>query len=427
VKEPLAWSDGAVAAIEAVKYYVSNDGILYLRDALLGWILRTKPGESAIGRALRDSTIWTGIHQASTGQPGVGLSIYNWQQEIEAQARADGSRRIGERHILATFTDDKLSYFGILVPKLREAVRISELGPEFPKDQIDGRWHGLIDANTVVQFQPIDQIKWLEEVSAKAATIWLTNSLLNELDGMKFYSDSGRVRDKARAFTLWLSERLDQALRPEGADLRKGVVLRVWAPAELSGARDTDHLEAAFALRERGVPVTIVTADTGLEARAKASGVAVHKLAERWQLPPEPTAKDKLLSEMMKRAQLEASPKLRLKAEIVRELLMLSIENEPSAGEARDVIVLFDFEGAETSWIMDGSGNGYVLREHPWYRVHLRAALPPGSADPVAQVNYDRIPPPTVAYEIRASREPPMRGRLILTDGQFVEQEAAAP
>jgi hypothetical protein len=422
VTHPLAWSSGAVAAIEAVKPDV-HGLTLEVRRALLGWILRTKPGESAIGRALQDPEIWPGLdYTIEHAQAGSGIGFYPWLQRIEARARTDGARIVGERHLLASLGAESFSQFGLNFQKLLESVRLSELGADFAQSEIEGRWHGLVDANVIVQYQPLEHINWLDEVAAAAATIWVTTSLLNELDGMKFYSESGRVRDKARKFTTWLSPKLDQALKPQGSELRTGVALRVWAPAERSGSRDTDHLESAFALRERGVPVEMVTADTGLEARAKASGVPVRTLAERWQLQPEPTVRDKQLAALLRQAQIEASPLLKLRARVVRGLLKIVLENDASGGEAREVIVLFNLVGGSARQVYDGSGNGYIPYVDTSYRATLRGTLPPGTEDPVAQATFES-PPTSITYEIRASKEHPKRGRLLWSDSGYVDEQ----
>jgi hypothetical protein len=243
---------------------------------------------------------------------------------------------------------------------------------------------------------------------------------------MKFYSDSPRVRDKARRFSSWLSDHLDQALRPGGEPIRQGVVLRVWAPAAMTGSRDTDHLEAAFALLERGVPIKIVTADTGLEARAKAVGMPVRKLQDKWQLAPEPTPKEKETALRLRRAQLEdpAVLTIHLTPEPGGQAHALSIANDPSAGEAKEVVVFFRPHGGQDTMVWDRTGNGHLPQDaHNGYRAELPGALPPGSSDRLALIYYQQQQAPTaVDYEIRASGEPPIKGRLTSTAGQYVDE-----
>ena len=422
------WLDGAVAATEAIKPLVEADGTVGWREVLLAWLQRTKPNESAIGRALRDQRIWRDVGPTIRGQltSRSGIFFYGWLHEIETTAEKDHARRVGERHILAVVPDRELQYFGVDPSALRDAVRLMEVGADFPRNEIDGRWHGLVDANIIVQYHQLDQINWLEEVGADAVTLWVTNSLLNELDGMKFYSDSPRVRDRARRFSTWLSDHLGQGLQSAGAPIRQGVALRVWAPASASGARDTDHLEAAFALLERGVPVAIVTADTGLEARARVAGVAVRKLQDRWQLPPEPTPKEKETALRLKRAQLEESPVLTLTADFVPgEAIALSIHNDPAGGEARDVVIFFRARGVPGADVWDRTGNGHlVFDEQNGYRAPLPGTLPPGSTDRVALM-MRRVIPDSIEYEIRASHEVPRLGRLVFQGGHYVEAEKA--
>src|SRR5438552_9213804 len=156
----IGWGGGAVAAIEAVKRHVHADGTILWRDALLDWLQGTTPNESTIGRALRDRKIWARAAQTIRGELGghSGVFFYDWLQEIEVRAQQERVRQVGERHIVAVIPDQELAYFGVDPRALREAVALMELGSEFPRNEIEGRWHGLIDANIVVQYQPLEHI-----------------------------------------------------------------------------------------------------------------------------------------------------------------------------------------------------------------------------------------------------------------------------
>ena len=75
-----------------------------------------------------------------------------------------------------------------------------------------------------------------------------------------------------------------KAVTPSGAPLRSGVALRAWAPSLELSAPDSRHLEAAFALLDRQVPVRLVTGDSGQRLRALAHGIEVFDLNENWLL-----------------------------------------------------------------------------------------------------------------------------------------------
>jgi hypothetical protein len=133
--------------------------------------------------------------------------------------------------------------------------------------------------------------------------------------------DSERVHDKAHKFTVGVlsGEKLDQALFGDGLPIRdEGAVrLRVWAPVTMAGRYDTDHLDAAFALRERGVHVVMITADTGLSARAKTGGITVFRPdEEKWRLKPELSPRERELDFRLKRADLQRPPRLHLSARL---------------------------------------------------------------------------------------------------------------
>jgi hypothetical protein len=166
-------------------------------------------------------------------------------------------------------------------------VTLLEVGPGFQPSEIENRWHGLIDTSIAVEYQDLHNIDWLTETGAKAATIWISPVLLDELDDMKFRSRDGRIKSRALAFTRWVQPLLADAAQPGGIPLpgRAGVALRAWAPTLQQSAPDSRHLEAAFALRERNVPAKIVTGDSGQKLRALAHGIEVLDLDERWLLP----------------------------------------------------------------------------------------------------------------------------------------------
>jgi hypothetical protein len=269
--------------------------VVWLRDILLALSEDTMPGICLSGRFLRDPNVWSGAAQViSAAQErnsswlGNGRSLFNIEVEAERAALAEASWLVEERHLLAALTGSDYAQLSVNEKALRNAVAAAEKGPDLPASTLAG-WHGLLDANIVLQYQDIDQIQWLEETSATRVTLWIGLSLLYELERLRYAGDTRRVRDRAARFNKTVGRRQDEFLSPDGASVRNGVVGRVWGPPGRQTGYDSDHLETARGLRSRGVDVRIVTADTGVQLRARIEGFHWTEPAEKWKLPPEPT------------------------------------------------------------------------------------------------------------------------------------------
>ena len=288
------WSEGAVEAWLSMRRGMSDDGTIMMGDALLRLALDTVPGRSALGSALRDAHVWPNSSNLLYGRvdlrTGSGLTLFGLQYKVEELANRDKARRAGERHVAAALAEfggrNGFGQFGLQPKKLVDAVALLELGPAFQPSEIEGRWHGLIDSSIAIEYQDIHNIEWLAETGAKAATIWISPVLLDELDEQTYVSRDGRVKQRAKVFTQWIKPLLAAAVTPQGAPMphRAGVVLRAWAPEVGRAAPDSRHLEAAYALVDRNVPVKLVTGDSGQRLRALAHGIEVFDLSERWLL-----------------------------------------------------------------------------------------------------------------------------------------------
>ncbi len=260
---------------------------------LLALMRHTLP-DSLLRAALIDRSVWPNPENVIRGQvtESSGFMIYDLPPSAERAAESERARRVGERHIAMALQERGQAAFnssGLQVARLVAKVRELELGPGFQRSEIDGRWHGLIDTSIAIQYQNLPQIDWLAETGEKQVTIWISPVLLDELDEMKFNSRNTRVRNRAQAFTRWINPLLAKAVTAGGAPMpdRPDVVLRAWAPALQQGAPDSLHLEAAYALLDRQVPVKLITGDSGQRLRALAHQVEVFDLSEKWQLPTE--------------------------------------------------------------------------------------------------------------------------------------------
>lgn len=292
-REPLPWSEGARNAIEAMRTVTDHDGSLVVFSALRVILFETPVGACLLSYVLREHGIWPSLHSRTAYGPGDSRMLISeplLELNVQYTAQQEGALQIGERHIahqLVTDASDELVRLGVNTGLLEERVRLFELGPPFTEQELVG-WHGLLDANVLIQGHDLNHIRWLEEAGSTPVVLWIGNSLLDEMDYLQSQGASKRVRSRSRHFIKdLLLPWVDAALKPEGAEIRPGepVRLRVWPAVVTTGFRDTDHLDTALELRYRGVPLRIITWDGGVLVRAKARGIPVHMPSETWRLP----------------------------------------------------------------------------------------------------------------------------------------------
>jgi hypothetical protein len=215
--------------------------------------------------------------------------LFHVEVEAEKLARAEASWQVEERHLLGAFQGSDFATLSLVGDMLHSAVASAEKGPEFPPALFAG-WHGLLDSNIILQYQDIDQIQWLAETHAERATLWIGLSLLNELERLRYASDSRRIRHRAAHFNKSIGRRQDEFLSAQGATLQEGVIGRIWGPPGRQSGYDEDHLDTARALRLRGIEIRVVTADIGFQLRARMEGFTWFEPDEaKWKLSPEPT------------------------------------------------------------------------------------------------------------------------------------------
>jgi hypothetical protein len=136
---------------------------------------------------------------------------------------------------------------------------------------------------------------------------------MDELDDMKFHSRNPRARTRAQAWTRWVNPLIAKALTPGGAPMphQNDVVLRAWSPALQASALDSRHLEAAFALLDRQVPIKLITGDSGQRLRALANGIEVFDLNEDWLLPTEESLEEARATRLADQRRADIRPRLR--------------------------------------------------------------------------------------------------------------------
>src|SRR2546425_869001 len=103
----------------------------------------------------------------------------------------------------------------------------------------------------------------------------------------------------------------------------------------MGGLRDTDHIEAALALNDRGVPVHLITADIGLMARARTAGVPTFHPRDQWALTAEPSPRDRETEARLRLAQLQAPPAFVLQVDLNERIGTVTLQVANSGGAAR--------------------------------------------------------------------------------------------
>jgi len=432
----IPWSEAAQAVMIAIRENAEHTNGLPA-PVLLGIVRDTAPGTSAIAQALRNPKIWpirsqvANQYQGATGyRYGSGIEAIGTEAEAERVARAERAWQVGERHVLVALPKDWFKAVGIDHDLLSWAVHVAELGPATLGD-IHGRWHGLVDSNIVLQFHDLDHIDWLKVTQTNAVTLWLGVSLLDELEHLKHESGSRRVRERAARFTKLVGRQLDTLITPQGQPIRSGVTLRVWAAPGVVGMRDDDHMQTARSLRMRGVPIHIVTADIGIQARARLAGFEILEPGAEWQLPKEPTAAERELAAKLAAAGLRMPPVMRMAFEPAGPITPGSMNHgtlfaaaDELGGEALDV---------QCAWVPDGGvrvdcvemtiGKSMLRQQDGQYHAAVQGSIAPGRSEAVALMYFEH-PPTRVRYLVRAtgaSRE----GTLEMKDGQLVEAESS--
>lgn len=276
---------------------------LELRQALSALAADTLPGETMIGRALRDASVWPAAPRVVEGRlsgpptssPGRSVPVDKLEFAAEEAARRDRAARVGERHLIEALLSGvgpDLTRIKLEPARLVAEVRLLELGPPFLPAEIEGRWHGLLDANIVAHGREVRYVDWQKATGSLRVTVWLTTALLDELDRLAYDGSESSGPRRVRVFNRWLRPLLHEALTPGGhalpgiADTR----LRVWVAPPTTGSPADQHLSAADELLERDVPIKVITCDNGLAARAIARGLETFDPSDHLLTEPEKPA-----------------------------------------------------------------------------------------------------------------------------------------
>jgi hypothetical protein len=295
VLDVLSWNPGALACYQAIRGRLNDDGTIYLRQLVSALTLDILPNQSLIGRVLRDTSIWLAFNNVTATKRQVPEQLDSTDNfsgfafAVERIAREDGSRTVGERHIAKRLVEVGQNRFGFMSldpQRVYEEVRRLEIGLDLSDEELKG-WHGLIDTNIILKSdKKFWEVDWRKATGVglnrpyNLITIWLSTVLLHELDAIPTYHRDPEIKRKAATFTRWLNSKLGS---PEDVDLlllAERVRIKFWRQPVSDAAADSQHLEAARALRDRGVPIKLVTHDSEMRVRALAEGFQIFDLLE---------------------------------------------------------------------------------------------------------------------------------------------------
>ncbi len=145
----------------------------------------------------------------------------------------------------------------------------------------------VLDTNVLLQCQRLDQVKWTPVVN-EAARVMIPLRVLEEIEDKK-YSDSKRLRSRARGLLPWIDERFaDDSPGPvrltDGATIELVLAER---PRYRPQSADDEILEVAHDVLQFAGRVKVLTEDKGMRGRARAERLEVVRTPKDWLLPPD--------------------------------------------------------------------------------------------------------------------------------------------
>lgn len=182
-------------------------------------------------------------------------------------------------------------------------------------------FYAFLDTNVFLHYQPFDQIKWTEILSASSVVLVVTPVVVRELDGHKDQHRISTIRDRARTAL----KKIEQiALGEMTMRLLDGVELEYAKEPTIDfqqyGLREEindDHLVAScltYCRSEPNISVGLISGDTGPRLKARQHEIVAVSLPEKYKLPSALDAAEKEKQQLQRRIQqLENRfPKLKL-------------------------------------------------------------------------------------------------------------------
>lgn len=174
-----------------------------------------------------------------------------------------------------------------------------------PRDQNSSTIVAFLDTNVLLHYRALNELDWLQGLSAQTVKLKIPAVVVGELDKKKFEA-TGKIR--ARAMTVI---KMLQRLSPHGdrVALRNGVELDFvdcpasfdYAAHHLDVSSKDDQLLACvleYSKHNAADKVMVVTADLGLKLKASHRGLTVIAPPENSKIPEEADPNEKRIQEL---------------------------------------------------------------------------------------------------------------------------------
>jgi rRNA-processing protein FCF1 len=143
----------------------------------------------------------------------------------------------------------------------------------------------VVDTMVLLQSQRLDQVKWAPVVGDEAR-VMVPLRVIEEIEDKK-YSDSKRLRKRARGLLPWIDHRFPEDFSGPVPLTEHATIELILAerPRYRPNSADDEILEVAQDVLQFAGRVKVLTGDTGMRGRARAEGLDLLPLPDDWQLP----------------------------------------------------------------------------------------------------------------------------------------------
>ncbi len=241
------------------------------------------------GATLRTEHI-KALHQVVNRYDQCTLDATSELLEVFAD-RSVAARMRGERYnaiVYGDFTAERLTQ--LLNVELRELrTYFMELANELRRMRERYRHHQsrtvVLDTNDLLHYSRYDKIPW-HTVFGKGTVVVIPHVVVDEID-KKSYATSDSIRRRARGVFALLEETL-AAQRDGQATVGETVVeVMLDEPGHVRLPNNDDEIVARACYLKQAIaptPVTVITGDNGMRARALAWGLNADKLPEKYKI-----------------------------------------------------------------------------------------------------------------------------------------------
>ncbi|MEU3090747.1 PIN domain-containing protein [Streptomyces massasporeus] len=197
-----------------------------------------------------------------------GERYYNVVYGAFAEAR--------QAQLLNTELQELRTYFMELANELR---RIQEKHKRHQGQTV------VLDTNDLLHYSRYDKIPW-QKVYGKGTVVVVPHVVVDEID-KKSYATSDTVRRRARGVFALLEQTLTEQSKGRPAAGETTVEVMLDEPGHVRLPNNDDEIVARACELKQAIapaPVTVLTGDNGMRARALAWGLAADKLPEKYRI-----------------------------------------------------------------------------------------------------------------------------------------------